>query len=360
MPTPLEQLTRNLAKLATHYDMLGEWPAQSLELLGAAGGWTWAIPQRFGGLGLDPASQMLAYEAVAAGSMSCALILTQRDGACEFIVESDNEEAKSALLPKLNSNSVFATIGISHLTTSLRAGSSALTAVREDDHYILNGCIPWVTGAVNSDCIVTAALEPGVGQILVCLPVSLEGVQIDAPMKLMAVENALTSEVHCRNVRISREHLLRKSAADVLKRRSPVKSLVVAATGIGLAGALIRDIQVHAVGADSKIREFAEEAGVRYAATRERIMGFAAELGNENSEIPKTELRVAVNDLLLRLAIAATTVGKGSGFIRQRDTQRLAREAMFFLVWSATEDVRVKSLASFLERPEPEIRSMPL
>lgn len=358
MATALEILTQNLARLATHYDFTGQWPARSLEHLTAAGAWSWAIPKAYGGMGLDPASQMVAYEAVAAGCLSCALILTQRDGACEFIGESDNDQAKSKLLPAMATHSSFASIGISHLTTSRSGGKHALTAVRDGQHYILNGFMPWVTGAVNCNVIVTAAVEPERGQLLLWLPVPHPGLQIDPPMRLMALESSMTSEVHCRNVRLGSEHVLRPTCADALRRNSPVKSLVVAATGIGLAWALVRDMESHASTEDARLRSFAEEAMDRYLATRERVMGFAAQLNEPETDIPKSELRIAVNDLLMRLAIGAMTCGKGSGFIRQRDTQRLVREAAFFLVWSASDDVRAKTLSRFLDRPEPESKSM--
>ena len=61
----------------------------------------------------------------------------------------------------------------------------------------------------------------------------------------------------------------------------------------------------------------------------------------------------------MRLAMTCLTFAKGSGFIRQRDAQRLSREAMFFLVWSATDEVRAKTLARFLDAPEMPSKSLP-
>ncbi len=358
MSTALEQLTHHLARLATHYDMSGEWPARSLEFLTHAGAWSWIVPRTFGGLGLDPASQIMAYEAVAAGCMSCALILTQRDGACEFIADADNDGAKEALLPGLAGHELMASIGISHLTTSRQGAKPALTATRDGHAFVLNGYIPWVTAASKCHGIVSAAMVPDGGQILFWLPLDAEGVQIDPPMRLMALESTLTAEVHCRGARIAPEHLLRGPVDDALRRRSPVKSLVVSATGIGLAGALVRDIRAHASSSTDRMAHQLDDALARYEATHARLTAFAEVLGRPDAEVPKTEIRVAVNDLLMRLALMALTIGKGSGFIRQRDTQRLAREALFFLVWSAPDDVRVKTLAGFFDPVEPESKSM--
>ncbi|HWL94679.1 MAG TPA: acyl-CoA dehydrogenase family protein [Phycisphaerae bacterium] len=360
MPTPLEQLSQNLSRLATHYDVTGLWPELSLQFLTQAGAWTWIVPREYGGLGLDPLSQIAAYEAAAAGCMSCALILTQRDGACEFIASSENQAARAALLPRLARHELMASIGISHLTTSRQGAKPALTASAEGNAYRLNGFIPWVTAAPMCDGIVTAGVLNDGGQLLVWLPLKAEGVLIDPPMRLMALQSSQTCEVHCRNVRINAEHVLRGPLDDALRRRSPVKSLIVSATGIGLAGALVRDMTAHAGDTKGPLRELLDDAIARYEGTRTRVMSFAADLAQPDSNIPKLEIRVAVNDLLMRLALAAITFGKGTGFIRQRDTQRLAREALFFLVWSAPEDVRSKTLANFLEPPILETKSMPI
>jgi hypothetical protein len=87
-------------------------------------------------------------------------------------------------------------------------------------------------------------------------------------------------------------------------------------------------------------------------------MTFAASLLDPAQDVPKTEMRVGVNDLLVRLAAGLLIYSKGSGLLRQRDAQRLVREAMFFLVWSAPEDVRANTLARLLDRPDPMTRSM--
>ena len=96
----------------------------------------------------------------------------------------------------------------------------------------------------------------------------------------------------------------------------------------------------------------------RYEAVRERMYLCAERLGDCEKDPSITDVRVAVNDLLVRLAVATLIYSKGSGYIRQRDAQRLVREAMFFLVWSAPEEVRSLTMAGFLEQPLPESKSL--
>ncbi len=357
MDDALKQLTRKLSRLATHYDISGEWPEASIQHLTEAGAWSWVIPERFGGLQLDPVSMVQGYEAVAAGCLSSLLILSQRDGACEFIASSERDDIKSEWLPRLCRHKVMTSIGISQLTTSQRK-RAVLRAKPAGDGYELSGMMPWVTAAERCDFIVTGAIVTDGGQILAIVPTGLEGVQIDPPMQLAALESSRTSEVHLKAVRIGPEHILRGPTDNALHRRTPVKSLVVSSAGLGLAGALAHKIARHARGADGELAELAEDALHRYLAIRERIYKAAQALATTDADIPKSEIRIAVNDLLMRLSIASLTFAKGSGFIRQRDAQRLAREAMFFLVWSATDEVRAGTLAKFLGTTTPVSKSL--
>lgn len=356
MDPALRQLTKNLARLATHYDMNGEWPVESIRHLTEAGVWAWVIPERFGGIQLDPVTMVRGYEAVGAGSLACLLILSQRDGACEFIASCEREDLKSHWLPLLCRHKVMTSIGISQLTTSQRRGA-ILRAKPDGKGFVLNGMMPWVTAAEQCDFIVTGAITEDQQQVLAMVPTDVEGLHVDAAMKLMALESSRTSEVHLKNVRIGPEHILRGPTDNALQRSMPVKSLVVSSAGLGLAGALVNKIQRHSRKASNDLLVLAEDVFSRYTAIRERIYKAAQQL-RQDADIPKTEIRVAVNELLMRLAMTCMTFAKGSGFIRQRDAQRLVREAMFFLVWSATDEVRAKTLSRFLDTTMPDSRSL--
>lgn len=358
MPNSLEALAARLARLATHYDMTGEWPEKSLEHLTSAGAWSWVIPTQYGGLGLDPLSQTKAYEAVAYGCMATLLILTQRDAACELIAGGESERLKDELLPALARHEFLTSVGISQITTSRQGGRPALSATPQGDDFLLTGCAPWVTGAARCRCLVVAAVVPDGRQILAVVETNAEGVVIDPPMQLAALQCTLTSEVHLKSVRVRRDQVVRGPQQNVLASRSTVKPLVVATAGLGHAGAMAKLIQSQGTKTPGALGEMHEDFLARYEAVRERLYRAAQMLGQPNGEDSKTELRIAVNDLLVRLTVAMVTYAKGSGFLRQMDAQRLAREAMFFLVWSAPEDVRAGTLSAILDRPETVTKTM--
>ena len=116
----LDRLCQELASRAGALDTSGAWPAEQLRMLGEAGVYRWFLPRQWGGFEWNEADLLRGYMRLAAACLTTTFILTQRSGAVKRIVDSENAEAQKRLLPGLAEGSHFATVGISHLTTSRR------------------------------------------------------------------------------------------------------------------------------------------------------------------------------------------------------------------------------------------------
>ena len=346
--TQLDRLTRSLDEWGAQYDRSGDWPAKSVELLGQSGGWTWNIPAEFGGDPMSHKDRLRAYEALSAGCMSTALISTQRDGAVELLAASDADALKRELLPRLARGDVYTTVGISQLTTSKRGGGQLMKARPDGDGFRLDGMMPWATGAERADYIVTGAVLPNEDQILACVPTDRPGMRIDTPDELLTLTASRTSCVHCTEYRVNPEEILRGPAPKVLKLRTPVKPLVTSSCGIGVAKALYDAIRSAPPGARTPLSALLEPLFEQYQTARAALFSAADNLDDPDFEAPSTRIRVQVNDVLVRLAITALTVAKGSGFLLDRPIQRHVREALFFLVWSSPVDVQRDTLSRIL------------
>ena len=105
------------------------------------------------------------------------------------------------MLPGLASGELFATVGISHLTTSRRhLGKPVLTAEAIPGGFRLNGMSPWVTGGAAADVIVLAAtlVEKGEAtdrQLLMAVPTDTPGLSIAEPLPLIGVSASSTGPV---------------------------------------------------------------------------------------------------------------------------------------------------------------------
>ncbi len=319
------------------------WPVAQMELLAEAGGNRWNIPALFGGDGIDAVEMLEIYRELSIGSLLTTFILTQRNAACQRMESSPNTALASRLLPKLCRGELFATVGISHLTTSRQHVKmptvSATPAVEPRGGYRLSGLIPWATGALQADQLVTGGTLPDGRQILAAVPTDRSGVTVLPPIPLMGLSSSQTSIVELRDVVVAADEVL----------HGPVERVMSAGVGGG-AGSL--GTSAVAIGtAQGTLRMFAEEVD-----RRPELAEFSAPLEHEAAELCR-DLREAAgnpcsggptsieavrrraNSLVIRSAQAWLAATKGAGYTVGHPAERAVRESMFFLVWSCPQVV---------------------
>lgn len=173
----LDRLCELLAAEARRLDDRETWPAEALRLCGEYGVYRWFLPERWDGLAWSEADLVRGYLRLSGSSLLVAFILTQRSGACSRILASDNLAVQERWLRPLAAGSAFATVGISHLTTSRRhLAQPVLTARQDGTDFILDGYSPWVTGAPEADVIVLGATLADGRQILAAVETGLPGI----------------------------------------------------------------------------------------------------------------------------------------------------------------------------------------
>ena len=360
----LASLCALLAERAIDMDRDGQWPAEQLRLCGKAGVFEWFLDPAWGGQGWSDEQVVRGYLALSAACITTAFIITQRTGACRRIEGCQNEALKQRLLPGLASGKSFATVGISHLTTSRRhLTKPVLTAEACAGGFRLQGMSPWVTGGAAADVIVMAATvvergEPTDRQLLVAVPTDLPRIKVPEPLPLIGVTASSTGPVHLDGVEVSEDWVIAGPFANVM------------ASGVG-GNTGGYETSTLAVGlAQAAINFLAEEAAKREDLT-EPMLALRAEhaqlcadllasvaaggspAGRQASRpslrescppISKESIRQRANSLVLRASQAALSAAKGSGYVVGHPAGRWCREALFFLVWSCPQPVAAANL----------------
>jgi alkylation response protein AidB-like acyl-CoA dehydrogenase len=333
----LERLCDQLAQLGGDLDCSERWPAEQLRLCGAAGVYSWFVPRHWGGQEWSDADITRGYLRLSAACLTTTFIITQRTGACLRISGSDNQQAKERLLPGLVSGDTFATVGVSHLSTSRRHLAKPVLEARETSGgYTLNGFSPWVTGADHAQTIVTGAVLPDGQQILVALPTDLAGVTIPPPAHLVGLSASHTGEVRLDNVQIGREWLLAGPSENVMRTGAGggTGGLQTSTLAVGLSFAAIAYLQRESA-ARADLAKPAAELAREHAGLEATLLALA---GGE-SVCTNDELRARANSLVLRATQAALAAAKGTGYVVGHPAGRWCREALFFLVWSCPQGV---------------------
>ncbi len=348
-------LLSKLSDLTIELDHEDAWPADQFQQLGEAGVLGWVIPQIYGGSEISQADLIRGYELLAGSCLLTTFVLTQRNGACLRIAGSENDELKSELLPELCSGKQFATVGISHLTTSRQhLQQPAVRAEQTAQGWAFEGTIPWVTGAIHADYIVTGGTCDDGRQVLAVIPTAAHGVTSDAPVRLMALNASQTGSVQLDAVEVEDRFLVAGPIEHVMKQGQGggPGSLTTSALATGLAAAATGRLADEA-----SRRPDLREIHANLSAEGERLSNDIRELATDQASAAERGLnaesiRQRANSLVLRATQAHLAAAKGAGYVRGHLAERSVREAMFFLVWSCPQPVlsaALRELACVLE-----------
>jgi alkylation response protein AidB-like acyl-CoA dehydrogenase len=342
----LDALCESLARLAPGLETPGAWPGEQLTLCAEAGVFRWFVPEVYGGYEWSGEDIVRGHLRLSRACLTTTFVLTQLTGALRRLAASDNETLRDHLLPELLTGQSLATLGISHLTTSRQhLGRPALVATATDDGYKLDGLSPWVTGASETQYIITgASLEDG-RQLLAVVPTNREGVEIPAPAELVALTASRTGAARFNQVTLAEEWIMAGPMEHVIKNAIGARTggLQTSTLAIGLAWAAIELMETEAEKRKDLMAP-AHELRAELQSAENILIRLAA---GEPAELDSAELRAKSNSLVLRCTQAALAAAKGAGYVAGHPAGRWCRQALFFLVWSCPQAVMSANLCEF-------------
>ncbi|QDU11345.1 acyl-CoA dehydrogenase family protein [Gimesia aquarii] len=324
------------------------WPDESWEVLKQAGVLGWNIPLQFGGADFSAIEMTYGYASLAEACLTTTFVLTQFNAACQRINWSEDHDVKARVFNELATGAKFATVGISHLTTSRQHLSKPTVVAKQTaTGWLLDGFVPWVTGAVHADYIVTGGVCEDGTQILGLVSTGLQGVEVQPAIEMLSMTGSQTGPVKLNEVEIPAEHLIAGPVENVMKRpdgQGGAGSLTTSALALGVARRTIIKLK-----AEADKRPDLEEIYQPFNAECEVIftdMFGALNSGTLNGSISE-KIRERSNSLVLRASQALLAAVKGAGFVKGHPAERAIREAMFFLVWSCPQPVVHANMKEF-------------
>ncbi|MBS1510764.1 MAG: acyl-CoA dehydrogenase family protein [Bacteroidetes bacterium] len=137
------------------WDESQEFPLQIFKAMGALGLMGVLVPEQYGGSGMGYFEYSAAIQEVAKVCGSIGLSLAAHNSLCTgHILAFGNEEQKRKYLPKLASCEYLGAWGLTEANTGSDAGNMRTTAVKDGDHWVLNGTKCWITHGKTGDVAV--------------------------------------------------------------------------------------------------------------------------------------------------------------------------------------------------------------
>lgn len=184
---------------------------------GAAGFLCPTMPEQYGGVGVDRRYSMVLIEEQARIGASGPGFMLHSEIVAPYILHYGSEYLKSHYIPKLATGEMIGAIAMTEPGTGSDLQGVATTAIRDGDHYVLNGSKTFITNGWNADCvIVVAKTDPTAGAkgiSLFVVDTSMAGFSKGKRLKKAGMKAQDTSELFFENVRVPAQNLLGEEGA---------------------------------------------------------------------------------------------------------------------------------------------------
>ncbi len=169
--TPENKQVRELARdcaqtelkpVVMKYDESQEFPLEIMHKLGELGFMGVTIPEKYAGAGLSYVDYCIIVEEISRVDPSVGLSVAAHNGLCtSHIYNFACESLKEKYLPDLASGKKIGAWGLTEPTSGSDSGAMRTAAVRDGDHYVLNGTKQFTThGSVGQTVVVMALTNP--------------------------------------------------------------------------------------------------------------------------------------------------------------------------------------------------------
>jgi len=348
-----------------------EVPADLRAAAAELGLFGYAIPQEWGGLGLDLTQDVelvmeLGYTSLALRSM----FGTNNGIAGQVLVHYGTDAQKAAWLERIASGEVVASFALTEPGAGSNPAGLRTRAVRDGDDWVISGSKRFITNAPVAGLFLVFARtreaapgDPGIAVFLV--PAPLPGLEVGPHDRKMGQEGSWTADVTLTGVRVPADALIGGSeqtgyqAAMMSLARGRVQ---IAAVAVGAArraldesvtyaatatqgGTPIGDFQlVQAHLADMQAGVLAGEALVRECARKYHT--------GEDQRIAPSVAKLFCTEMAGEVADKAVQVHGGTGYIREVPVERIYRDVRLLRLYEGTSEIQRLIIGGGLVRNE--------
>jgi alkylation response protein AidB-like acyl-CoA dehydrogenase len=316
------------------------------------------IPSAYGGSGADHVTQAMVVEEIAkaCGSTSLALLISKL--AMIPVMNWGTEEQKTCYLPRIASGEAQGSYCLSEADAGSDAAGMRCRAVKDGDHYVLNGTKYWITNAGVSDIYtVFAKTDPdGGSRGISCFIVEAEwGVKVAKLESKMGMRGSPTGEVVFEDVHVPVENRLGqegegfKIAMHTLDRSRPTigaQAVGLAQAAIDAASAYLKERKAfgHAIADFQGLRFMIAEMAMRTEAARALVYKACSLVDAGDPDGDLSMIGAMAKCFASDTAMSVTTDGVqlfgGYGFTTDFPAERFMRDTKVTQIYEGTNQIQ--------------------
>jgi butyryl-CoA dehydrogenase len=352
-----EFAARELIPNARRWDHEHQWPGEAVKKLGELSLLGVAVPEEYGGAGLDNVSYALAIEEISRGCASTGVIMSVNNSLyCDPVLKFGNEAQKREFLVPFARGEKLGCFGLTEPEAGSDAAAQKTVAVRKGADYILNGSKNWITNGPKADAIVLFAMTDkaaghrGISAFLI--PTDSPGFNRAPPDQKMGITAAYSCTIFLEDCRVPVKNLLGKEGDGFKIAMSTLDGgrIGIAAQAIGIARAATEEaLQYSAVRKTfgKPIREhqaiqfmFADMATEMDAARLLMLQAALLKDQGKRHTLESSMAKLFASEMATRVTHKALQIHGGQGYSKEFDAERHVRDARITELYEGTSEIQ--------------------
>ena len=340
-------------------DETDEIPSALVEGMKQLGLFGMTIPEEYGGLALTMEEEVqVLFELTQTSPAFRSLLGTTVGIGSQGLVWDGTPEQKQAWLPRMATGEVIASFCLTEPEAGSDAASLRTRAVREGDHYVINGTKRYITNAPQAGVFTVMARtdpdQPGAGGISALLvPAGTPGITLGKPDRKMGHAGSHTCDVIFEDCRVPAANLLGgvegqgfKTAMKVLDKGR----LHIAAVCVGVATRILADALRYAmerkqfgqrIGDFQLVQAMLADSQTELYATRCMVVDAAQRRdAGENIVLQAASAKLFASEMCGRVADRAVQIFGGAGYVADSGIERFYRDVRLFRIYEGTTQIQ--------------------
>ena len=359
---------REIRPVAAEYDRTGEFPWPVVKKMAEVDLFRVFVPEQYEGMDNSTPGMNLALVteelSKACGGIALALAGTAL-GAMPILLSASDEQ-KRRFLPGIAAGRRLAAFALTEPDAGSDAGGIRTTALRDGEHYVLNGTKQWITNGGEAEIYTVLALTNPAkgprGASMFIVEKGTPGFSFGKKEDKMGIRASATRELHFADCRVPAANMIGREGTGFIAamRTFDASRPGVGAQALGIAqGAL--DLAVayacerrqfgSPISAFQGLRFSLAQMATEVEAARALIYATARHIDRKPQERPTMYAAMAklfASDVAVRVTIDALQVFGGYGYMRDYPIEKYMRDAKITQIYEGTNQIQREEISKIL------------
>ncbi len=357
--------TKEVLPRAAKIDEEHRFPKELVARMAELGFLGMAVPEQYGGAGLDTVSYVLAMEEISRACASTGVIMSVNNSlVCDPILKFGTEAQKQTWLVPLASGQKLGCFALSEPEAGSDAAAQKTVAKLSGDEWVISGTKNWITNGPNAAVIVLQAMSDqakghkGITSFL--CPTDAKGIVLSSPDKKLGIRGSQSCQIFLDEVRLPKDAVLGEVGGGFKVAMSTLDGgrIGIAAQALGIARACLEDSVAYAQTRKTFGKPIAQHQAIQWKVAdmateleAARVLTLRAATLKDRGVRHSAESAMAklyASDVANRAAREAVQIFGGYGYMTDYPVERHFRDAKITEIYEGTSEVQRLVIAGAL------------